>query len=99
MTTPAELVEVFGIHPETPRIRALGTHAAIVRERDTEATAIAIGVQLLRLTELKPSGKSLYLQVQPPDALNIAASILSHAIEKGWPIDPGLLESIQRIQV
>jgi hypothetical protein len=99
MTTSAELVEVFGFHPDTPRIRALGTDAAIVRERDSEATAIAIVVQLLHLIDLKPSGKWLSLQVQPKDALRIAAAILSHAQEKGWPIDPDLLASIQRVQV
>jgi hypothetical protein len=99
MTTAAELTEVFGFHPETPRIRALGTQSAIAHEPDSEATAVAIAVQLLRLSDLTPSGKSLYLQVQPQDALNIAASILSLALRKGWTIDPDLMASIQRVQV
>jgi hypothetical protein len=98
MTTAAELTDVFGFHPETSRIRALGTQAAIVREADSEATAIAVGVQLLRLSDQTPSGKSLYLQLQPQDALTIAAAIFVHARERGWPIEV-LLESIQRVRV
>lgn len=99
MIGAAELSDVLGTHFEMDRINALGAGAAIVRERDTEAAAIALCVQLLRLRDLSPSGKWLYLQVLPRDALTIVASILSHAVEKEWPIDPDVWEAIQRLQM
>jgi hypothetical protein len=92
MTTLSELSDVFGFHPQTPKIRALGIEAALLREVDTEATAISIVVQLLHLRDLTPSGKFLHLQLQPRDALSVATTILAHAVDKGWSIDGELSE-------
>ncbi len=99
MTAPAEIVELFDFHADTPQIVGFGSDAALLRERDSQATAVAVAVQLLRPKDKTPSGKFLWLQVQPADALKLAASILSHAQEKQWPIDPELWGSIQRIQL
>jgi hypothetical protein len=99
MTIPAELAELFATHPDTPRIRAQGQDASISREPDCHATAIAITVRLLNLRNNEPSDKWLLLRLQSEDALKIAASIWFHAQDKGWPIDPGLLDAIQRIKL
>jgi hypothetical protein len=48
---------------------------------------------------LRSQRKSLYLQLQPADALIVAAAILSHALERGWQIAPDFLALIQRAQV
>ena len=99
MTIPAELAELFATHPDTPRIRAQGQDASISREPDCHATAIAITVRLLNLRNNEPSDKWLLLRLQSDDALKLAASIWFHAQDKGWPIDPGLLDAIQRIKL
>jgi len=99
MTTPAEIVELFDFRADTTQLMGFGSDAALVRERDSLATAVAIAVQLLNSKDKTPSGRFLWIQVQPVDALKIAASILSHAQEKQWPINPDLLGSIERIQL
>ena len=71
MTTQAELIELFAIHPDTPKIRAHGNSASIAHEPDSQATAIAICVQLLNPKDKMPAGKWLWLQVQPVDALKL----------------------------
>jgi hypothetical protein len=99
MTTQAELIELFAIHPDTPKIRAHGEDASIAHEPDSQATAIAICVQLLNPKDKMPADKWLWLQVQPVDALKIAASILSHALVQGWKLPPNLLASVQRVRL
>jgi hypothetical protein len=73
--------------------------AEISRDPACHATALAITVRLLKLKDNKPSDKWLLLRLQSEDALKIAASIWFHAQDKGWPIDPGLLDAIQRIKL
>lgn len=79
--TPAELDALFFSDPSVPRIIGYGTDASIVREDG--ARAISITVQLLDRASKQPSGKWLWLQLQPEDALVLAAAILVHAREEG----------------
>ena len=97
MTRPGELSQLFQTHPETNRIAAFGSDAAITRSNQSQA--LAITVQLLDPDDKTPSGKWLLLQVQPTDALILMGAIFSHAKEKGWAIPPNLLEEIETTQL
>ena len=95
--TPAEAINLFYFDPSTPRMTGYGVNASIVR--DVGATAISACVELLNRPELTPSGKFLWVQLQPSDALALAAAILVHAKEEGWPINPDLLNHVERISL
>ena len=97
MTKPDELSQLFRIHPETNRIVAFGSDAAITRSN--QSPALAITAQLLDPGDKTPSGKWLLLQVQPTDALILMGAIFSHAKEMDWPIPPNLLEEIETTQL
>jgi hypothetical protein len=98
MTTATELAELFDFHPATPRIVGFGSNAGLMRERDSQATAVAVTAELLHPKDKKPSGKWLLLQLQPADALILVAAILVHAQEQGWPIPENLIERIEHVR-
>lgn len=98
MTTRDELNELFDFDPATPRIVGFGSNTGLVRQPGTQATAVGVTAELLDPKDKKPSGKWLILQVQPADALILAATILDHAHSEGWPIPKSLLENIEHVR-
>jgi hypothetical protein len=97
MTSASDLEALFQFDPNTPRIVGFGSSAGIAR--DDQATAIAVCAELLHPEKKQPSGKWLFLQLQPRDALALVAAILAHAKEKNWSIDSSLLDAIERIKI
>jgi hypothetical protein len=92
-----KLDRLFWSDQAADRLVGYGSNVSIAR--DNRAAAISICAQLLHRSDKTPSGKWLWLQLQPGDALVLAASILAHAMEKGWPIAPDFLEQIERIRL
>ncbi len=86
MTTKAELTKLFHFDPKTPRISAYGRNAMIASDPIGQATALGVTAELLSPDTKKPSGKWLFFQLLPRDAVNLAIGILAVAKEKGWPI-------------
>ena len=95
--TPTEIDDLFYFDPAAPRMVGYATNASIAR--DKTARAVLACAELLDRQDKAPSGKWLWLQIQPEDALKFAATILALAIEEQWPIRPDFLEMVERIQL
>ncbi len=88
MTTSQDILRLFKTHPETPRIVGFGWNAGVMRDTlddDNPNKAIAITAQLLDPDSHEQSGKWLFLQLQPEDAMILAKCILQVAKDRGWP--------------
>ena len=67
--------------------------------RDDSAIAVTATGQLLDRQTKQPTDKWIGLQMQPADALALAASILVLAKAEGWPIRPDFLDLVERIRL
>lgn len=84
MTTKNELLELFNISPDTPRIVGFaGSAIHLVTSKDHEAAVIT--APLLKPVTWEDSGKWVCLQARPEDAVVLAKLILQKARERGWP--------------
>jgi hypothetical protein len=95
--TPEEFIPEFYFDPAAPRAMGYTTNLSLVRDSAVEAVAVA--AQLLDRETKQPSNKWIWLQMQPADALALAASILVHAREEGWPVRPDFLELVQQVSL
>jgi hypothetical protein len=83
----AEINEFFYFDPAAPRMLGYATALSIAREDG--AKAISITAELLDRANKQPSGKWLWLQVQPEDAMALVATILALATEEQMGGPPG----------
>jgi hypothetical protein len=94
---PAELNNFFYFDSTNSRMMGYGTTPSIAHEDG--AIAISITAQLLDRANKMPSGKWLWLQLQPEDAVALAGAILVLATAEGWPIRPDFLDAIEWIRL
>jgi hypothetical protein len=92
-----EIDNLFYFDPAAPRMIGYATAPSIVREDG--AIAISITAELLDRANKQPSGKWLWLQVQPEDALVLVAAILALATTEGWPLQPNIVEAVDRFRL
>jgi|SRR6516164_2854346 hypothetical protein len=94
---PEELSNEFIFDPTKSRAMGFVSNVAIVR--DSLASGVTATAQLLDRETKQPSNKWIWLQMQPADALALAASILVLAKKEQWQIRPDLLELVQEISL
>ena len=93
----AEINEFFWFDPAAPRMLGYATNLSIARE--AEAKAISINAELLDRANKQPSGKWLWLQLQPEDAMGLVATILALATEEQWDVRPDFRDAVERIRL
>jgi hypothetical protein len=92
-----DLEGLFLFDPAAPRMMGFAITPSTVS--DSTAQAVSICFELLDRAEKKPSGKWIWLQLQPAHAVALAASILALAKQEQWPLRPDFLELVERIRL
>src|SRR5690348_13138211 len=95
--TSDEFSKEFYFDPSAPRAMGYATNLSLVR--DAGASAVTATAQLLDRNTKEPTNRWIWLQMQPQDALALAASILVLARDEHWPVRPDFLELVERVQL
>ena len=95
--SPQEFCNFFHFDQTAPRVVGYATRPALVR--DEGVAAVSACFQLLSRTDKRATDKWLWLQLQPPDAIALAASILAQAKDQKWVVQPDFWELVERFRL
>lgn len=95
MSVFADFSDLFLVDPVAPRMMGYARNPSLIR--DDPAKAPAICVELQTRNNFQPSGKFLWLQIEPAHALALAGTILALAKEDNWPVHPNLVDLIETV--